>query len=33
VSNRFAASEDFDAEVEISSASEMIKNNIKISAK
>jgi hypothetical protein len=33
VSNRFAALEDFDAEVEINSAWEMIRENIKISAK
>jgi hypothetical protein len=33
VSNRFAALEDLDAEVEINSAWEMIRGNIKISAK
>jgi hypothetical protein len=33
VSNRFAALEDLDAEVEINSAWEMIRENIKISAK
>jgi hypothetical protein len=33
VSNRFAALEDFDAEVEINSAWETIRENIKISAK
>jgi hypothetical protein len=33
VSNRFAASEDLDAEVEINSAWETIRENIKISAK
>jgi hypothetical protein len=33
VSNRFAALEDFDAEVEISSAWETIRENITISAK
>jgi hypothetical protein len=33
VSNRFAALKDLDAEVEINSAGEMIKENIKISAK
>jgi hypothetical protein len=33
VSNRFAALEDLDAEVEINSAWEMISENIKISAK
>jgi hypothetical protein len=32
-SNRFAALEDLDAEVEINSAWEMIRENIKISAK
>jgi hypothetical protein len=33
VSNRFAALEDMDAEMEINSAWEMIRGNIKISAK
>jgi hypothetical protein len=33
ISNRFAALEDLDAEVEINSASETIRDNIKISAK
>jgi hypothetical protein len=33
VSNRFAALENLDAEVEISSAWELIRENIKISAK
>jgi hypothetical protein len=33
VSNRFAALEDLDAEVKINSASETIRENIKISAK
>jgi hypothetical protein len=33
VSNRFAALEDLDAEVDIYSASKTIKGNIKISAK
>jgi hypothetical protein len=33
ISNRFAALEDLDAEVEINSAWEMIRRNIKISAK
>jgi hypothetical protein len=33
VSNRFAALEDLDAEVEVNSALEMIRDNIKISAK
>jgi hypothetical protein len=33
VSNRFAALEDLDAEVEINSSWEMIRQNIKISAK
>jgi hypothetical protein len=33
VSNRFAAFEDLDTEVEINSAWEMIRENIKISAK
>jgi hypothetical protein len=33
ISNRFAAMEDLDAEVEINSACEMIRENIKISAK
>jgi hypothetical protein len=33
VSNRFAALKDLDAEVEISSAWEMVRENIKISAK
>jgi hypothetical protein len=33
VSNRFAALEDLDAEVEINSACETIRENIKISAK
>jgi hypothetical protein len=33
VSNRFAALEDLDAEVEVNSAWEMIRDNIKISAK